>query len=41
MTGALILAGAYLLGGVPFGYLLVRWKTGQITELEVPWHVAR
>ncbi len=28
MTQALILLGAYLLGGVPFGYLLVRWKTG-------------
>lgn len=28
MTEALILLGAYLLGGVPFGYLLVRWKTG-------------
>ena len=29
MTGALILVGAYLLGGVPFGYLLVRMKTGR------------
>ena len=25
----LLLVVAYLLGGVPFGYLLVRWKTGQ------------
>ena len=29
MIPALILIGAYLLGGVPFGYLLVRWRTGQ------------
>jgi glycerol-3-phosphate acyltransferase PlsY len=29
MTGALILLGAYLLGGIPFGYLLVRMKTGR------------
>jgi len=28
MTGALGLILAYLLGGVPFGYLLVKWKTG-------------
>lgn len=25
----LLLAVAYLIGGIPFGYLLVRWKTGQ------------
>jgi glycerol-3-phosphate acyltransferase PlsY len=29
MTPTLILVGAYLLGGVPFGYLLVRWRSGQ------------
>jgi glycerol-3-phosphate acyltransferase PlsY len=29
MTGALILLCAYLLGGIPFGYLLVRMKTGR------------
>jgi glycerol-3-phosphate acyltransferase PlsY len=29
MIPALTLIGAYLLGGVPFGYLLVRWRTGQ------------
>ncbi|MGO9095209.1 MAG: glycerol-3-phosphate 1-O-acyltransferase PlsY [Bryobacteraceae bacterium] len=29
MTAALILIGAYLLGGIPFGYLLVRMKTGR------------
>jgi len=23
-----VLAIAYLLGAIPFGYLLVRWKTG-------------
>jgi glycerol-3-phosphate acyltransferase PlsY len=28
MTGFVILAFAYLLGAIPFGYLLVRWKTG-------------
>jgi acyl phosphate:glycerol-3-phosphate acyltransferase len=28
MTGFLVLLAAYLLGAVPFGYLLVRWKTG-------------
>lgn len=28
MTGLLVLAAAYLLGAIPFGYLLVRWKTG-------------
>ncbi len=25
----LALAAAYLIGGIPFGYLLVRWRTGQ------------
>ena len=29
MTPLLVLIAAYLLGGVPFGYLLVRLKTGQ------------
>lgn len=29
MTPFLLLAGAYLVGGVPFGYLLVRLKTGR------------
>jgi glycerol-3-phosphate acyltransferase PlsY len=29
MTGPLILIFAYLLGGIPFGYLLVRLKTGR------------
>jgi len=29
MTGTLILLAAYLLGGIPFGYLLVRLKTGR------------
>ncbi|MGC9973251.1 MAG: glycerol-3-phosphate 1-O-acyltransferase PlsY [Bryobacteraceae bacterium] len=29
MTGALILIGAYLLGGIPFGYVLVRLRTGR------------
>jgi glycerol-3-phosphate acyltransferase PlsY len=29
MTPLLLLLAAYLLGGVPFGYLLVRLKTGQ------------
>ena len=28
MIGLLLVAIAYLLGGIPFGYLLVRWKTG-------------
>ena len=28
MTGILVLIAAYLIGGIPFGYLLVRWKTG-------------
>ncbi len=27
-TPVLLLAAAYLLGAIPFGYLLVRWKTG-------------
>ena len=28
MTGLVALAAAYLLGAIPFGYLLVKWKTG-------------
>jgi glycerol-3-phosphate acyltransferase PlsY len=28
MIGLLVLVCAYLLGAIPFGYLLVRWKTG-------------
>ena len=28
MTALLVLLIAYLLGAIPFGYLLVRWKTG-------------
>lgn len=28
MIALLVLAVAYLLGAIPFGYLLVRWKTG-------------
>lgn len=28
ITPILLLAFAYLLGGVPFGYLLVKWRTG-------------
>jgi acyl phosphate:glycerol-3-phosphate acyltransferase len=28
MTALLVVAAAYLLGAIPFGYLLVRWKTG-------------
>ncbi|HTS67061.1 MAG TPA: glycerol-3-phosphate 1-O-acyltransferase PlsY [Candidatus Acidoferrales bacterium] len=28
MTPLLVLAIAYLLGAIPFGYLLVKWKTG-------------
>jgi acyl phosphate:glycerol-3-phosphate acyltransferase len=28
MNGVLALAIAYLLGAIPFGYLLVKWKTG-------------
>jgi glycerol-3-phosphate acyltransferase PlsY len=28
MTSLLVLAIAYLLGAIPFGYLLVKWKTG-------------
>jgi acyl phosphate:glycerol-3-phosphate acyltransferase len=28
MTALLVVAIAYLLGGIPFGYLLVRWKSG-------------
>ncbi len=29
MQATLALAAAYLLGAIPFGYLLVRWKTGR------------
>jgi acyl phosphate:glycerol-3-phosphate acyltransferase len=29
MMGLLAVVVAYLVGGIPFGYLLVRWKTGQ------------
>ena len=29
MTSLLALVVAYLIGGIPFGYLLVRWKTGE------------
>src|ERR1700732_1214840 len=29
MTPLLVLVVAYLVGGIPFGYLLVRWKTGE------------
>ncbi len=29
MTPLIALVVAYLVGGIPFGYLLVRWKTGQ------------
>ena len=29
MTPLLVLIAAYLIGGVPFGYLLVRLKTGR------------
>ncbi len=30
MTGAILaLVAAYLIGGIPFGYLLVRWRTGR------------
>ncbi len=29
MTPILLLLAAYLIGGIPFGYLLVRWKTGE------------
>jgi glycerol-3-phosphate acyltransferase PlsY len=29
MTALLALVAAYLVGGIPFGYLLVRWKTGE------------
>jgi glycerol-3-phosphate acyltransferase PlsY len=28
MTALLVVLAAYLLGAIPFGYLLVRWKTG-------------
>jgi acyl phosphate:glycerol-3-phosphate acyltransferase len=29
MMGLIAVVIAYLLGGIPFGYLLVRWKTGE------------
>ncbi len=29
MTVILVLLAAYLIGGIPFGYLLVKWKTGR------------
>lgn len=29
LTPSLLLLAAYLIGGIPFGYLLVRWKTGE------------
>jgi glycerol-3-phosphate acyltransferase PlsY len=29
MTPLIALVAAYLVGGIPFGYLLVRWKTGE------------
>ncbi|HLW76210.1 MAG TPA: glycerol-3-phosphate 1-O-acyltransferase PlsY [Bryobacteraceae bacterium] len=29
MNGVIALVAAYLLGGIPFGFLLVKWKTGQ------------
>jgi len=29
MTGLAVLAAAYILGAIPFGYVLVRWKTGK------------
>lgn len=29
MNTALVLPAAYLLGAIPFGYLLVKWKTGR------------
>jgi glycerol-3-phosphate acyltransferase PlsY len=29
MTSLIALIVAYLVGGIPFGYLLVRWKTGE------------
>jgi len=28
MTGILFIIAAYLIGGIPFGFLLVKWKTG-------------
>jgi len=28
MTGIFVLIAAYFIGGIPFGYLLVKWKTG-------------
>jgi glycerol-3-phosphate acyltransferase PlsY len=29
MIQFLLLVGAYLLGGIPFGYVLVKWRTGE------------
>src|SRR5450631_2952720 len=34
MMGLLAIAVAYLLGGIPFGYLLVRWTTGKDVRAE-------
>src|SRR6266849_3883265 len=28
LNAVLALAAAYLIGGIPFGYLIVKWKTG-------------
>ena len=43
MTRLLVLAIAYLLGAIPFGYLLVKWKTGadvRTALLHTTTHVA-
>ena len=29
MTPVLLLIAAYLIGGIPFGFLLVKWTTGE------------
>jgi len=29
MIQSFLLVAAYLLGGIPFGYLLVKWRTGE------------
>jgi glycerol-3-phosphate acyltransferase PlsY len=34
MTPALLLLAAYLIGGIPFGYLIVKWKTGKDVRTE-------
>jgi acyl phosphate:glycerol-3-phosphate acyltransferase len=34
MTGFFVLLVAYLLGAIPFGYLLVKWKTGADVRTE-------